>query len=101
MLAGIVVIGTGIVMMVRIDTPLWPQNAYLLTDPTWGLIYVLHGLGSGPVRDIDPDPHLLRRPSPTSSGSPSRWCSGTWIGTVTSNITNPERWVVSRESTKG
>ncbi len=42
--AGFVVIVTGLVMMVRIDTPLWTRDAYLLADQTWGLIYVLHGV---------------------------------------------------------
>lgn len=35
---------TGVLMMVRIDTPLWAQNPYLLSDATWGWVYVLHGL---------------------------------------------------------
>jgi len=42
--AGFVVIATGLVMMVRIDTPLWTRDAYLLADQTWGVIYVLHGV---------------------------------------------------------
>ena len=46
MVAGFAVIGTGLVMMFRIDTPLVARNAYLLADETWGLIYVLHGLGA-------------------------------------------------------
>ena len=44
--AGFVVIGTGLVMMVRVDTPLWTHDAYLLADQTWGLIYILHGLSA-------------------------------------------------------
>ncbi len=35
---------TGLLMMVRVDTPLWQRNPYWLSDQTWGLIYVLHGL---------------------------------------------------------
>ena len=46
MVAGFLVIGTGLVMLFRIDTPLVARNAYLLADETWGLIYVLHGLGA-------------------------------------------------------
>ena len=42
--AGLLAIVTGLVMMLRINTPLWPQNAYLFTDSTWGIIYVFHGL---------------------------------------------------------
>lgn len=44
MVAGLLAIVTGLVMMLRIDTPLWPQNAYLFTDATWGIVYVFHGL---------------------------------------------------------
>ncbi|MDP2643822.1 MAG: cytochrome b/b6 domain-containing protein [Desulfobacterales bacterium] len=42
----LVSIVTGLLMMVRIDTPFWQRNPYWLSDPTWGLIYVLHGLAS-------------------------------------------------------
>lgn len=37
---------TGLLMMVRVRTPLLPRNPYLFTDWTWGLVYVLHGLAS-------------------------------------------------------
>jgi cytochrome b subunit of formate dehydrogenase len=42
--AGLAVIATGLLMMVRIDTPVWDRNPYLLADGTWGVVYVLHGL---------------------------------------------------------
>ena len=45
-LAGLAVIGTGIVMMFRIENALLARNAYLLEEETWGLMYVLHGLGA-------------------------------------------------------
>jgi len=35
---------TGVLMMVRIDTPLWTRNPYLFSDTTWGIMYVVHGL---------------------------------------------------------
>jgi len=35
---------TGALMMVRIDTPFWTRNPYLLSDATWGVMYVVHGL---------------------------------------------------------
>jgi formate dehydrogenase subunit gamma len=44
--AGFAVICTGLVMLLRIDTPLVARNAYLFAEETWGLIYVLHGLGA-------------------------------------------------------
>jgi len=42
--AGLSVIATGLTMMVRIRTPLFPRNPYLLGDSTWGLVYVTHGM---------------------------------------------------------
>ncbi len=41
---GLGVIATGLLMMVRIDTPFWTPNPYMLADSTWGVVYVLHGL---------------------------------------------------------
>jgi hypothetical protein len=35
---------TGLVMMVRIDTPFWVRNPYLLSDQLWGAVYVVHGV---------------------------------------------------------
>lgn len=46
LVATFAVICTGILMMVRIDTPLWTRNAYLLSESAWGWVYVLHGLSS-------------------------------------------------------
>jgi len=37
---------TGGLMMVRTDTPWWDRDPYWLTDATWGLIYVVHGLAA-------------------------------------------------------
>jgi len=44
-LAAVAAIVTGLFMMVRIDTPVFQQNQYLLGDGAWGVVYVLHGLG--------------------------------------------------------
>ena len=38
------VVATGLFMMVRVRTPFFTRNPYLLGDATWGFIYVLHGL---------------------------------------------------------
>lgn len=43
-LASVLAIGTGLLMMVRVETPFWTRNPYLLADSTWGLVYVVHGL---------------------------------------------------------
>lgn len=39
-------IGTGALMMVRVQTPLWTRNPYLLSEGTWGIVYVIHGLSA-------------------------------------------------------
>ena len=39
-------IGTGLPMMLRIDTPFWERDPYFFAESTWGVIYVLHGLAS-------------------------------------------------------
>ncbi len=44
--ATLTAIVTGLIMMVKIDTPWWNRNPYILSDGTWGWIYVLHGAGS-------------------------------------------------------
>jgi len=40
-LAGII---TGIMMMIRIDTPFFQRDPYWLNADTWGLVYFIHGL---------------------------------------------------------
>jgi cytochrome b subunit of formate dehydrogenase len=42
----LVTIVTGAMMMVKIDTPWWRRNLYWLTDASWGIVYVLHGLAA-------------------------------------------------------
>jgi formate dehydrogenase subunit gamma len=37
---------TGGLMLLRIDTPWWQRNPYLLADATWGIVFVLHGLAA-------------------------------------------------------
>jgi cytochrome b subunit of formate dehydrogenase len=44
MLSGLAVIVTGICMMFRVRTIVFPRNPYLFSDMTWGLMYVLHGM---------------------------------------------------------
>ena len=36
-------IGTGIVMLAKIDTFAWRRDPSILSDQTWGIIYVIHG----------------------------------------------------------
>jgi formate dehydrogenase subunit gamma len=42
--AGLTVAASGMFMMVRVRTPLFVRNPYLLRDVTWGFTYVAHGL---------------------------------------------------------
>ena len=42
--AGLSAILTGVFMMSRVRTIFFPRNPYLLSDMTWGLMYVMHGL---------------------------------------------------------
>lgn len=37
---------TGALMLVRIDTPWWQRDPYWLSNATWGVVYVLHGLAA-------------------------------------------------------
>ena len=42
----LITIVTGLLMMVKVDTPLWERNPYWLSDDTWGIIYILHGISA-------------------------------------------------------
>ncbi len=44
-IAGLAVIITGILMMYRVRNPIVARDPYVMSDPAWGLTYVLHGLG--------------------------------------------------------
>ncbi len=37
---------TGLIMLARIDTSFWKRNPSILPEPSWGVIYVIHGLGA-------------------------------------------------------
>ena len=45
-IATLATIITGLIMMAKVDTPWWKRNPYILSDDTWGIIYVTHGAGS-------------------------------------------------------
>lgn len=42
----VVAIGTGALMMVKIDTPWWDRNPFWLSAAQWGIVYALHGLAA-------------------------------------------------------
>ena len=37
---------TGLLMLVKIDTPFWRRDPSLLSDPQWGIVYVIHGFAA-------------------------------------------------------
>jgi len=45
-IATLATIITGLIMMAKIDTLWWHRNPYILSDDTWGIIYVAHGAAS-------------------------------------------------------
>ncbi len=44
LVVGLIAVGSGMVMMYRVRTPLFPRDPYLFSDATWGLTYLLHGV---------------------------------------------------------
>ena len=44
--AGLTAIGTGLLMLRKIDTPFWQRDPYFLSEKSWGIVYVLHDLAS-------------------------------------------------------
>lgn len=41
-----VAIGTGLVMMIGIDTPFWERDAFLISERMRGLVFVAHGIAT-------------------------------------------------------
>jgi len=37
---------SGLMLMVKVDTPFWERNPYWLSDQTWGVVNVVHGLSA-------------------------------------------------------
>ena len=93
--AGLSVIATGMMMMVRVRTPLFTRNPYLLGDATWGLIYVTHGMaGVGLVGLVIAHVYFAVRPE-------KWWITKAMIlGWITRRQYlehhDPQRWVVGR-----
>ena len=40
------IVGSGLLMLLKIDTPLWRRNPYWFANDTWGIIYAVHGLAA-------------------------------------------------------
>jgi len=91
----LIAIASGVLMMLRIDTPFWDRNPYLLSDAAWGWTYVLHGLsGVALIGLVTAHVYFAIRPE-------KRWMTWSmvrgWIDRehyLTHH--DPERWVVGR-----
>jgi formate dehydrogenase subunit gamma len=95
LVAGLVVIGTGLVMMYRVRTGLVDRNPYLMSDSAWGLTYVAHGLmGVGFVGLVIAHIYFALRPE-------KLWITKSMIfGTISRRHYlehhDPDRWVAER-----
>lgn len=85
---------TGVLMMVRVDTPFWARNPYLLADSTWGVVYVLHGFsGVALITLVMAHVYFAIRPE-------KLWMTRSmiygWVGREQFlEHHDPERWVVT------
>jgi len=96
-LTGLAVILTGIFMIFRVRTNIFPRNPYLFGDMTWGLMYVLHGLaGVGLIALIMIHIYFAMRPEKfviTKS-----MVFGSLPKEYYLSHHDPERWVVAETS---
>ena len=42
----LITIATGLLMMIKIDSPFWDGNLYFFSEGLWGLIYTFHDIGA-------------------------------------------------------
>ncbi|MDP2391537.1 MAG: cytochrome b/b6 domain-containing protein [Acidobacteriota bacterium] len=95
MVAGLAVIATGILMMWRVRTGIVERNPYILTDATWGITYVVHGLmGVGFVGLVIAHIYFALRPE-------KLWITKSMIfGTISRRQYlehhDPDRWVADK-----
>jgi formate dehydrogenase subunit gamma len=40
------IVVSGLLMLLKIDTPLWHRNPYWFADDSWGIIYAVHGFAA-------------------------------------------------------
>ena len=90
---------TGVLMMVRIDTPFWTRNPYLFSDSTWGIMYVVHGLsGVSLILLVASHIYFALRPE-------KRWITWSMVrGWIDRDHYlehfDPEKWVVTDDAMK-
>lgn len=99
-LAGMAVTATGLLMMVRVRTPFFTRDPYLLGDTAWGVTYVLHGLaGVGLVGLVIAHVYFAVRPE-------KWWITRSMIlGWITRREYlehhDPDRWAVRDKAAAG
>jgi formate dehydrogenase subunit gamma len=98
--AGFAAMITGVLMLYRIETPIFARDPYRYAESTWGWIYVLHGIG-GVLLVALTITHVYFAILPEK-----RWITRSMIkGWVTRRelLTNhdPKRWDVSGQSRTG
>ncbi|MEQ1855468.1 MAG: cytochrome b/b6 domain-containing protein [Longimicrobiales bacterium] len=97
--ASLAAIATGVVMMMRIDTPFFERNPYLVTDSTAGIIFAIHGIaGVGFILLIASHIYFALRPD-------KRWLLWSmvrgWIPRdVYAEHFDPSRWNVTGDSAR-
>jgi len=97
-IAGLVVIVSGVLMMWRVRTSLTTRNPYMLSDITWGFTYVAHGLmGVGFVGLVIAHIYFALRPE-------KLWITKAMIfGYITRRqyleFHDPDRWAQERSKT--
>ena len=91
---------TGLLMMVRVETPFWERNPYLLAEGTWGLVYVIHGLSSIALVGLV-IAHIYFAILPEKRWMTLAMIYG-WIGRRNYlEYYDPERWAIDKESSAG
>ena len=100
MLAGLVVIASGLFMLVRIDTPLIARDAYMFADATWGLLYAAHGI-SGILFVTLTLTHVYFAVRPDKLWLTKSMLFGTVDKAHYLSHHDPKRWVVTEDSSKG
>jgi cytochrome b subunit of formate dehydrogenase len=91
--AGLSVIVTGVIMLSRVRTPFFARNPYLLSDMSWGMMYVLHGLaGVGLIALIMIHVYFGLRPEkrPITNSMIFGWMSRDFV----LEEHDPSRWVI-------
>jgi cytochrome b subunit of formate dehydrogenase len=100
LLTGLCAIATGVLMMSRVRTIFFTRNPYLFSDMTWGMVYVLHGLGGvGLIALVMTHIYFALRPEklPITKSMIFGWMSREYY----LEEHDPERWIVSPPNAAG